>query len=71
MARKPRARSGPVFEIQHGLVDLTEGGLFGGQADVHRRRARGLARYYVDGREVTKAEFTRTKKQHAKKKADA
>jgi hypothetical protein len=52
------------FAIRYEAADATQGGIFGGRADASRQMIRGIAHYYVDGREVTKGEYERLLKEH-------
>lgn len=58
-------REPPAFEIRYEAVDATYGGLFGGRPDANRKMVRGIGHFYVNGREVPKAEYERLWKQHA------
>jgi hypothetical protein len=49
----------PDFVIRYEAVDATVGGIGGVRPDVNRQMVRGIAHYYVDGREVSQAEYER------------
>jgi len=52
-----RPLESPDFVIRYEAADATAGGVFGARPDVNRQMVRGIAHYYVDGREVTQAEY--------------
>jgi hypothetical protein len=47
------------FEIQTPMVDVTQGGIFGGTPDTQRVFLPGVPLFFVDGAEVSEAEFVR------------
>jgi hypothetical protein len=54
------------FAIRYEAADATVGGIFGWRPDAHCQMVRGIAHYYVDGREVSKAEYEREYGRHLK-----
>jgi hypothetical protein len=59
----------PEFRIEYEAADGTVGGIFGARPDVNRQLVRGIAHYYVDGREVTQADYVAALARTKQKKA--
>ena len=56
-----------TFEYEREMIDVTYGGLFGGEADTHKVYVPGLAHYRINGQLVTEKEFLRRLKKAQRK----
>ena len=59
-----------VFKITQDPIEITYGGLFGGEADLIRKFIPGMAHYFIDEQEVSKRKFV-TQANIEKRRSDA